>query len=51
MAGLGVDEAWAFFNNDPLAAAPHDALALTQLLRARGLPVAAAPLTGQSQAV
>jgi len=51
IAGLGVDEAWAFFNNDPLAAAPHDALALTQLLRDRGLTVAAPPASGQSEAV
>ncbi len=44
IAGLGVDEAWMFFNNDPLAAAPHDALALTELLVGRGLEVAEPPL-------
>jgi hypothetical protein len=38
-----VDEAWAFFNNDPLAAAPADALTLTELLRDRGLRVAEPP--------
>jgi uncharacterized protein YecE (DUF72 family) len=37
---LGVNEAWAFFNNDPLAAAPHDALALMDLLSSRGAEVA-----------
>ena len=46
-----LDEAWAFFNNDQLAAAPHDALALTQLLRDRGLPVAIPRVTGQPEAV
>jgi uncharacterized protein YecE (DUF72 family) len=51
IAGLGVDEAWAFFNNDPLAAAPHDALALTDLLRSRGLSVAQPPTGKRSEAV
>ena len=32
MAGLPAEEQWAFFNNDQLAAAPADALALRQML-------------------
>jgi uncharacterized protein YecE (DUF72 family) len=40
MASLGVSEQWAFFNNDTWAAAPFDALALMELLEARGCPVA-----------
>lgn len=40
IAGMNVDEAWVFFNNDALAAAPHDALALMDLLSARGAQVA-----------
>jgi uncharacterized protein YecE (DUF72 family) len=42
---MGVGEAWIFFNNDPLAAAPNDALTLTDLLRRRGLDVAHRPHT------
>jgi uncharacterized protein YecE (DUF72 family) len=38
---MNVDEAWVFFNNDPLAAAPHDAVVLMDLLSARGARVAA----------
>jgi uncharacterized protein YecE (DUF72 family) len=37
---LGVPDVFAFFNNDPLAAAPADALLLTELLERRGLHVA-----------
>jgi uncharacterized protein YecE (DUF72 family) len=39
MAAAGVDEQWAFFNNDPQAAAPFDALALRDLLAERGCTV------------
>jgi uncharacterized protein YecE (DUF72 family) len=40
IAGLAVEEAWAFFNNDPLAAAPHDAQVMMELLERRGVNVA-----------
>jgi len=40
VAGLAVPEAFVFFNNDPLAAAPRDALILEELLAERGLEVA-----------
>jgi len=40
MATAGIDEQWAFFNNDPLAAAPSDALSLRTMLEERGCPVA-----------
>jgi uncharacterized protein YecE (DUF72 family) len=40
IARMRVADAFAFFNNDPLAAAPADALVLTELLSQRGLPVA-----------
>jgi uncharacterized protein YecE (DUF72 family) len=43
VAGLGVEEAYLFFNNDPLAAAPRDALTITGLLRDRGQEVAQPP--------
>jgi uncharacterized protein YecE (DUF72 family) len=46
IAKLTAGEAFAFFNNDPLAAAPADALTLTQLLAERGLPVAPPPAAG-----
>ena len=39
IAGLGVSEVWAFFNNDPQAAAPRDARTMSKLLRERGLEV------------
>jgi uncharacterized protein YecE (DUF72 family) len=40
IAGLDVKDLFAFFNNDPLAAAPKDALSLTGLLLDRGKHVA-----------
>jgi uncharacterized protein YecE (DUF72 family) len=40
IAGLPTDEAWIFFNNDPLAAAPEDASTMTRLLARRGCAVA-----------
>ena len=40
IASMDVGDVYAFFNNDPLAAAPADALALMELLEARGLRVA-----------
>jgi len=40
VAAMSEADVFAFFNNDPLAAAPADALALTELLAQRGLPVA-----------
>jgi hypothetical protein len=43
MAGLPVSEAWAFFNNDPLAAAPRDAAAFRELLQRRGADVVEPP--------
>ena len=43
IAGLDVDEVWAFFNNDPLAAAPHDAEVLMALLEDRGVEVLKSP--------
>jgi len=43
IAGLAVPEAFVFFNNDPLAAAPRDALILEELLAGRGLEVAQPP--------
>jgi uncharacterized protein YecE (DUF72 family) len=43
IAALGVEEVWAFFNNDPQAAAPRDAQVLSKLLRERGLEVPAPP--------
>jgi len=39
MAGLETAEQWAFFNNDELAAAPADALALRRMLAERGCEV------------
>jgi uncharacterized protein YecE (DUF72 family) len=42
IAGLPVRDGYAFFNNDPLAAAPADAAALIDLLEQRGLEVATA---------
>ena len=39
MASAGADEQWAFFNNDPLAAAPADALTLRGMLEERGCAV------------
>jgi uncharacterized protein YecE (DUF72 family) len=39
LASLPAREQWAFFNNDPLAAAPADAVALRELLSARGCDV------------
>jgi uncharacterized protein YecE (DUF72 family) len=41
IVGLKVDEAWTFFNNDPSAAAPHDAQVLMALLSARSAEVVA----------
>jgi uncharacterized protein YecE (DUF72 family) len=49
IASLGVDDTYAFFNNDPLAAAPADALTLTELLAERGVPVAR-PATAEEAA-
>jgi uncharacterized protein YecE (DUF72 family) len=43
IAGLAVPEAFVFFNNDPLAAAPRDALVLEELLAERGMEVAQPP--------
>ncbi len=43
IAGLAVPEAFVFFNNDPLAAAPRDALVLEELLVERGIEVAEPP--------
>ncbi len=40
VASLDVREAFVFFNNDPLAAAPADAATLTDLLAERGCEVA-----------
>lgn len=40
IAGLDAADVFAFFNNDPLAAAPKDALTLTGLLLDRGMQVA-----------
>jgi uncharacterized protein YecE (DUF72 family) len=39
LAGLDVTDGWVFFNNDPLAAAPADALAFMDLLEDRGARV------------
>jgi uncharacterized protein YecE (DUF72 family) len=44
---MGVRGAWIFFNNDPLAAAPKDALTMTELLHRRGLEVAPPPALPQ----
>jgi uncharacterized protein YecE (DUF72 family) len=44
IAGLGDVEVYAFFNNDPEAAAPRDAATLAELLRRRGCRVAEPPL-------
>lgn len=41
IAGLDVDETFAFFNNDIEVAAPGDAATLTELLRERGCDVVA----------
>src|SRR6266542_3680035 len=43
IAALAVPEAFVFFNNDPLAAAPRDALVLEELLAQRRLEVAQPP--------
>ncbi len=43
ISSLGAGEAWAFFNNDPLAAAPHDARVLMDLLARRGQSVVRIP--------
>jgi uncharacterized protein YecE (DUF72 family) len=43
IAALAVPEAFVFFNNDPLAAAPRDALVLEELLAERRLEVAQPP--------
>jgi uncharacterized protein YecE (DUF72 family) len=39
LAGMDGREGWVFFNNDPQGAAVRDAVTLTELLRARGVPV------------
>ncbi len=43
IAGLEARDTYVFFNNDPLAAAPGDALALTKLLEKRGTDLAPLP--------
>lgn len=43
IAGLGTDDVFVYFNNDPGAAAVRDARTMMDLLEARGLPVARAP--------
>jgi uncharacterized protein YecE (DUF72 family) len=43
IAELPARDVYIFFNNDPLAAAPRDAVILTDLLRKRGQEVAEAP--------
>ncbi len=40
LSGLDAGEAWVFFNNDPLAAAPRDALVMMELMEKRGHQVA-----------
>jgi uncharacterized protein YecE (DUF72 family) len=50
IAGLGVSEVWAFFNNDLQAAAPRDAETLSTLLRERGLEVRGPAVDGSSDA-
>ena len=41
IAGLDAKDVYAFFNNDALAAAPHDALTMMELLEQMGQKVAA----------
>jgi uncharacterized protein YecE (DUF72 family) len=43
IAGLDADDVYIFFNNDPMAAAPADALTLHNLLVERGCEVAEPP--------
>jgi uncharacterized protein YecE (DUF72 family) len=43
IAGLDVGEVFVYFNNDPGGAAVRDAIALHDLLRERGVPVATVP--------
>jgi uncharacterized protein YecE (DUF72 family) len=47
MAAANVTEQWAFFNNDPMAAAPSDAVALRDMLAERGCPVST-PASGEA---
>jgi uncharacterized protein YecE (DUF72 family) len=49
IAGLDANEAWVFFNNDQLGAAPADAVALEKLLAERGVEVAAPPSRARSE--
>ena len=39
LAGMDAEEAWVFFNNDPMGAAIRDAYTFTELLEERGLSV------------
>jgi uncharacterized protein YecE (DUF72 family) len=43
IADLDADEGWIYFNNDPGAAAPRDAVTLRTLLRERGVRTADPP--------
>lgn len=49
IAGLDAKEVWAFFNNDPLGAAPKDAERLLGLLERREVDVAAPPDPGSGR--
>jgi uncharacterized protein YecE (DUF72 family) len=48
IVGLRVPEAWAFFNNDPLAAAPRDAAVFMEVLSEAGVQVVGPSPAGAS---
>jgi len=48
IAGLGTDEVYVYFNNDPGGAAVRDAAVMMDLLEDRGLPVVRAGARGRS---